>query len=80
MTEDKCWFCGRTEKQVIDDDISGIVNETLEEKKEILVKMDSAKWVNMPPVCCVCLMLLFEHLVNSKVVFDDELRERLSNV
>jgi hypothetical protein len=74
MIVEKCWFCGRTEKQVVDEDFSGIVHEALEEKHPVLVHFDSMKWASLPPICCVCQHLLFEHLINSHVVFDDDLR------
>jgi hypothetical protein len=74
LTEETCWFCGRTKEQLIKEDVTGEVAECLEEKKSILVKMESAKWVNMPSVCCVCLMLFTEHLINNRVVFEDELK------
>jgi hypothetical protein len=74
MSDKECWFCGRTEKQVIDEDYSGIVHEALVEKHPVLISMDSAKWVALPVICCVCRTLLTEHLVDSRVVFEDELR------
>lgn len=73
MSEERCWICGRTKEQLIKEDVMGEVKDAIEEKRDILVKMDSAKWVDMPPVCCVCLHLMTEHLINSDVVFGDEL-------
>jgi len=74
MSDEECWFCHRTRKELIKDDVASIVDEAIEEKHPVLMKIKSAKWVNMPSVCCVCLYLINEILVDSNVVFEDELR------
>jgi len=72
MNEDRCWFCGRTKEQLIKEDITGAVDEAMDEKHDVLVKIDSTKWVNIPSVCVVCLYLLTEHIINMNVAFEED--------
>ncbi len=75
IKEKRCWICGRTKEELIRDDRSGVIEEHIDEKKDILIEQDSAKWTTMPYVCRVCLMIITEHMINEKVVFEDELNE-----
>lgn len=52
-----------------------MIEEYIDEKKDILIEQDSAKWTAMPYVCRVCLMIITEHMINEKVVFEDELND-----